>query len=136
VCPYNVKFAQELREPAFAPRAVLRGKDARQVARELLATTQGDFSAAFKNSPMKRAKLRGLKRNAAVSMGNVGTASDVPTLVSALGDPEPLVRAHVAWALGRIGSPAAIGPLRVRLVAEEDTSVSAELRAALVALGG
>lgn len=136
VCPYNVKFAQELKEAAFAPREALAGKDARTLARELLIMTQAEFSAAFKGSPTKRAKLRGLKRNAAVSMGNVGKALDVPTLVSALGGPEPLVRAHVAWALGRIGSPAAIGPLRARLVEEEDSSVSAELRAALVALGG
>ena len=33
--------------------------------------TQEQFSAAFKNSPMKRAKLRGLRRNAAVVLGNV-----------------------------------------------------------------
>ena len=98
--------------------------------------TQEEFSAAFKGSPMKRAKLRGLKRDAAVVLGNVGAAEDVPTLVSALDDPEPLLRAHVAWALSSIESPAAIGPLRARLVEEDDTSVSAELRAALVALGG
>lgn len=52
----------------FAPREVLAGKDARTLARELLFMTQAEFSAAFKNSPMERAKLRGLKsrRGAAV----------------------------------------------------------------------
>ena len=64
--------------------------------------TQEDFSAAFKNSPMKRAKLRGLKRNAAVVLGNVGTVADVPALQQALEDPEPLVREHAAWALERV----------------------------------
>ena len=39
--------------------------------------SQTEFSVAFKGSPMKRAKLRGLKRNAAVVLGNVGTADDV-----------------------------------------------------------
>jgi epoxyqueuosine reductase len=34
------------------------------------------FSAAFKRSPMKRAKLRGLKRNAARVLGDVGAAED------------------------------------------------------------
>ena len=58
------------RSPPFAPREVLAGKDARQLARELLAMSQEEFSAAFKGSPMKRAKLRGLKRNAAVVLGN------------------------------------------------------------------
>jgi epoxyqueuosine reductase len=111
VCPYNVKFAQELKEPAFAPREVLAGKDARTLARDLLAMTPGEFSVAFKGSPMKRAKLRGLKRNAAVVLGNVRTASqmekveDVQVLTRALDDPEPLVREHASWALRRAGLP-------------------------------
>ena len=102
VCPYNVKFARELKVPAFAPRAVLAAKDARQLSRELLGMTQEDFSAAFKGSPMKRAKLRGLKRNAAVALGNVGTPDDVDVLTRALDDEEPLVREHAAWALARL----------------------------------
>ncbi len=48
---------------------------------------------------MKRAKLRGLKRNAAVVLGNVGTMEDVPVLQQASDDFEPLVREHVVWAL-------------------------------------
>ena len=102
VCPFNVKFAQELREPAFAAREALAGKDARTLARDLLQLTQEEFSAAFKGSPMKRAKLRGLKRSAAVVLGNVRTSDDVDVLSHALGDEEPLVREHAAWALGRL----------------------------------
>ena len=34
VCPWNVKFAQELKVPAFAARETLAGKDARAIARE------------------------------------------------------------------------------------------------------
>ena len=67
-----MKFAQELKEPAFAPREVIAGKEARQLARAMLAMTPEEFSAAFKGSPMKRAKLRGLMRNAAVVLGNIG----------------------------------------------------------------
>jgi epoxyqueuosine reductase len=51
---------------------------------------------------MKRAKRRGLARNAATVLGNVGTADDVPTLVAALDDPEPRVAEHAEWALERI----------------------------------
>ena len=102
VCPYNVKFAQELKEPAFAPREVLAGKDARQLARELIEMSQEQFSASFKGSPMKRAKLRGLKRNAAVVLGNVGTADDVDVLTRALDADEPLVREHAARAISRL----------------------------------
>jgi epoxyqueuosine reductase len=51
---------------------------------------------------MKRAKLRGLKRNAAVAIGNAGDEHDASLLESALEDDEPLVREHAAWALQRI----------------------------------
>jgi epoxyqueuosine reductase len=102
VCPWNQRFAQELKEPAFAAREVLAGKDARTLARELLAMSQEEFSAAFKYSPMKRAKLRGLKRNAAVVLGNVGMRDDVAVLTRSLDDSEPLAREHAAWALDRI----------------------------------
>ena len=106
-CPWNVRFSQELKEPAFAPREALAGKDARTLARDILQMTQEEFSRAFKGSPMKRAKLRGLKRNAAVVLGNVGTTDDVDVLARALDDPEPLVREHAAWALQRLDASTA-----------------------------
>ncbi len=77
VCPWNVKFATALPDASpFLPRSVLgtpdgNVKDARTLARELLAMSPDEFSAAFKGSPMKRAKLAGLKRNAAVILGNL-----------------------------------------------------------------
>ena len=70
VCPWNVKFARELAVPEFAPRPAIAGKDASTLARDLLVMTQDDFSSAFKHSPMKRAKVHGLKRNAAVVLAN------------------------------------------------------------------
>ena len=103
VCPWNGRFARDL--PADSPymaRGTLGANDARTLARELLGMTHSEFSAAFKGSPMKRAKLRGLKRNAAVVLGNVGTTDDAGVLTRALDDEEPLVREHAAWALRRI----------------------------------
>ena len=91
-----------MKEQAFAPRLVVAGKDARTLAREILAMSQEEFAAAFRRSPMKRAKLRGLKRNAAVVLGDIGTMADAPVLRQALADSELLVREHAAWALGRI----------------------------------
>src|SRR2546423_1929252 len=70
VCPYNVKFAHELREPAFAARDAIRGKSPATLARDLLAMGDEEFRSAFRGSPMKRAKRRGLARNAAVVLGN------------------------------------------------------------------
>jgi epoxyqueuosine reductase len=70
VCPYNVKFARELREPAFVARAAIRDKTPQNLARDLLAMDDEEFRSAFRGSPMKRAKRRGLARNAAVVLGN------------------------------------------------------------------
>ncbi len=114
VCPWNEKFALPLREASFRPREVIAGKDARTLARDLLAMDDESFRTTFKGSPMKRAKLRGLKRNAAVALGNIACDDDVPLLVAALGDSEPLTRAHAASALGRISSNDAATRLRGR----------------------
>ena len=105
VCPWNVKFAPALDERSpYASRAVLAGKEPRQLARELLGMTQEEFSRAFSKSPMKRAKLRGLKRNAAVVLGNVGTPADTDVLANAVDDDTPLAREHAAWALRQIAT--------------------------------
>ena len=80
VCPYNVKFAQELREPAFAPRPQIGERDARSLAGELLAMDDEAFRTAFRNSPIKRAKRRGLARNAAVVLSNIGDERDTAAL--------------------------------------------------------
>jgi epoxyqueuosine reductase len=76
VCPWNVRFAQELKEPAFAAREAIAGKDAQTLAREFLAMSDEEFRVAFKGSPMKRAKLKGLKRNAAVVLGNIHSSRE------------------------------------------------------------
>lgn len=105
VCPWNVRFSKELpADSPCRPREALVGRDAQQLARELLGTSHEDFSRAFTGSPMKRAKLRGLKRNAAVVLGNIGTSDDADVLTEALGDDEPLVREHAAWALERLAA--------------------------------
>ena len=85
VCPWNEKFSRALpAESPFAARVAIGGKDARTLARELLEMTQEEFSEKFRRSPMKRAKLSGLKRNAAVVLANVGAAEDVEIRLRAL----------------------------------------------------
>jgi epoxyqueuosine reductase len=74
VCPWNVKFSRDAREPAFAPREAIAGKDARTLAEDILAMSDEEFRDAFRKSAMKRAKLQGLKRNAAVALRNTGAA--------------------------------------------------------------
>lgn len=93
--------------------------------------TQEEFSRRFKNSPIKRTKRRGLLRNVAVALGNWGSPGAVPALAVALNDEEPLVRGHVAWALGRIGTEAARQALRGRAEVEADAWVREEIGVAL-----
>ncbi|HJP85598.1 MAG TPA: tRNA epoxyqueuosine(34) reductase QueG [Gemmatimonadaceae bacterium] len=103
VCPWNVRFSRELREESFRARNIVNG-DARNIARELLSLDDESFRTAFKGSPMKRAKLRGLKRNAAVALGNVGAETDLDLLRSARASADEMVRDHIDWAISRIES--------------------------------
>ena len=69
-CPWNVKFSVDLADDSpFQAREFIAGKDSLTPARDILALDQEQFSAAFRKSPMKRAKLAGLRRNAAVVLG-------------------------------------------------------------------
>jgi epoxyqueuosine reductase len=104
VCPWNERFATALKEESFRTRPMFASGDARTIAHTLLSMDDEAYRAAFKGSPMKRAKRRGLARNAAVVLGNVGDERDVEPLTAALSDPEPLVRTHVKWAIDRIRS--------------------------------
>jgi epoxyqueuosine reductase len=75
---------------------------------ELLALTDEEFRARYRDSAVSRAKRRGLARNAAIALGNSGSAAAVVPLGAALsGHDEALVRAHAAWALGNLGTAAA-----------------------------
>jgi epoxyqueuosine reductase len=98
---------------------------------ELLEMSEEEFRVRFKRSPVKRAKWAGLRRNAAVALGNIGDSSAIPALIRALnGEPE-LVRGHAAWALGRLGGPAAVTGLQERMGSETDTWVKEELSHAI-----
>ncbi len=127
VCPWVEKHGKSASDPAYLPKP---GRD-RPVLADLLSLDQAGFSERFRKSPIKRTKRRGLLRNAAVALGNVGSAADVPVLRKALADVEPLVRGHAAWALGRIGGEGARDALRQALKAEESDDVRAEIEDAL-----
>jgi epoxyqueuosine reductase len=102
--PVDVKFAQKRREPAFAARAFLRREEARTVARDLLAFSDERFDTAFDSSPMKRAKLRVLKREAAVVLGNIAATDDIDVVTHSLDEPDPLVCVHAGWAIARLSA--------------------------------
>jgi epoxyqueuosine reductase len=96
---------------------------------EEFALTPEAFNRKFKGSPVKRAKRRGYLRNVAVALGNSGDSSAVPALAkSLLEDPEPLVRQHAAWALGRIGGEEVNRALQQALEQETENVVLEEIK--------
>ena len=128
VCPHNSpKFVQITSEEAFWPRQGVHGAE----LIELMGMDQAEFSRRFKNSPVKRTKRRGLLRNVAVALGNWGSPEAVPVLARALGDEEPLIRGHAAWALGRIGGEEAVRALEERAAVEAEGWVGEEIALAL-----
>ena len=101
VCPWNVRFSRELGEESLQSRDIVSG-DSRTVARNLLSMSSEAFQTVLRRSPMKRAKQRGLARNAAIVLGNVGDPSDLPILLASRDNADPMVRDHIDWAIDRI----------------------------------
>jgi epoxyqueuosine reductase len=126
VCPWNRRFARPSAEAAFQPRP---GATMPRLL-DLIGLDDAGFRARFAHSPVGRAKRRGLLRNVAVALGNWGDPTAVPALASALHDPEPLIRGHAAWALGRIATPAAYRSLEQASISEPDEWVREELKIA------
>ena len=68
----------------------------------ILQLEEDEFRDHWTGTPLRRATRSGLRRNAAVVLGNLGDPDSLPALTSALDDPDPIVREHAAWAIGRI----------------------------------
>ncbi len=99
VCPWN-RFAPPARE-ARLHAAALEG----WTLAGFLDMDERAFRTVFAASPIRRADREGFLRNVCVALGNRRDAAALPALARALArDPAALVRAHAAWALGRIGA--------------------------------
>jgi epoxyqueuosine reductase len=131
VCPFTGKFSQSSVEPRYSPRLELDGPPLVELAERLLSLSGKAFTRAFAGSPVLRAGRRGLLRNVCVALGNWGADEAVPVLVRALEDPQPLVRGHAAWALGRVGSAAAVDALSSHGEVEIEPVVLDEVERAL-----
>lgn len=132
VCPWNRK-AEATEDPNFQ----VRDKYRELTPEQLLCFELQDYIEYFSKSAMKRAKLRGLKRNAAVVIGNTADASVVELLERRLleEEDEPLVRGHIAWALGQIGGGRARRALEASAEQEQEAYVLEEVRDSLEVVG-
>lgn len=97
VCPWNRKAPATTAEE-FQPRERLVNP-----ALDWLAEMHAEeYRDVFRGSPIRRAKLSGLRRNAVVAMGNSGSAKFVPTLKRLSEDADAVVAEHARWSLARL----------------------------------
>ena len=128
VCPWNLRFAAASTDPAFQPREMLRSPDPGR----FLELAPEKWRPPLRNSPLERPRRVGLVRNACIVTGNSGDPVHIPKLKHLLfSDPDELVRAHAAWALGEIGGRESISLLEEALLDEAEESVREEIRCAL-----
>jgi epoxyqueuosine reductase len=97
VCPWNREAAVS-QAAEFLPSPEL----VNPALAWLAEMTSEDFRATFKGSPVKRAKHSGLRRNAAIAMGNSGDPTFVPQLEKLADDEDDSVAEHARWALERL----------------------------------
>ncbi len=95
VCPWNRKPRGDTPFP-YAPEQ--EWLDPLQ----LLEMDAATFRRRFRPTPLWRAKWSGLRRNAAIVLGNRGDARALPVLERAVADPDPAVQAAATWAIGQI----------------------------------
>ncbi|MFO7903459.1 MAG: tRNA epoxyqueuosine(34) reductase QueG [Planctomycetota bacterium] len=127
VCPWNRRAAKTM-EPS---RAGSFPSSLSQPLHALFKLSDETFREQFRHTVFWRVRRRGLLRNAAIVLGNQGVAESHDALARAQRDPEPVVRGAAAWALGRIGTVAALETLRDQLDVETDPTVRDEVEQAL-----
>ena len=126
VCPWN-KDAPKSQETGLQPRP----ENVAPQLLDLMKLDQAAFSNRFRKSPIKRTKRRGFLRNVAVALGNWAHVDAIPALSLGLADEEALIRAHAAWALGRISDLQAKTKLEEAKITEKNPDVLEEIEAAL-----
>lgn len=128
VCPWNLRFATDTFDASLQPDLAIAHPN---LTADISLTT-GEFNRRFKKSPIQRPRRKGYLRNIAVALGNSGSVEAIPFLEESLcNEIEPLVRAHAAWALGRIGSKKVRFVLQKALATETDPTVLQEIKMAL-----
>jgi epoxyqueuosine reductase len=101
VCPWNRK-APTTSAAEFQAREGLVNP-----ALEWLAgMTAEEFREKFRGSPIRRTKRTGLRRNAAIAMGNSRDHRFLPVLEELAADDDPVVAESARWAVDQLSSPA------------------------------
>ena len=97
----------------------------------LLDISEEEFKQAFADLDWYKPELRFLQRNIIVALGNIGDQVSLPALSKMIRNRENMIRAHAAWALGRIGGSKTKRLLRDAFRKEKDADVKKEIDGAL-----
>jgi epoxyqueuosine reductase len=104
VCPWNARRGRSVPPDAAGLRARLAARPAwvRPALAWVLGLDEDAWRAATRGTALRRAKHRGLVRNAIVAAGNSGDASLVPALERIAAGGDALLAEHARWALARL----------------------------------
>jgi epoxyqueuosine reductase len=127
VCPWN-RFASQKVDPAFESHITIPDPN---LLDELMLSEE-EFNSKYRLSPLKRTRRGGYLRNMVVALGNLHDHETVTPLKQVMMlEPEPLVRAHAAWALGQIDTVFTSVVLENAAKIEKDLMVRSEIYASL-----
>ena len=109
VCPFNQRRGRQAPADPLGLRERLSARDQwRAPTLEwVLGLDESAFRDATRRSPLRRAKHRGLIRNALVAAGNTGDASLRPLVERYADGEDPELVEHARWALNRLAENAA-----------------------------
>jgi epoxyqueuosine reductase len=96
-------------------------------ARAILAMSDDEIDESFTHWYIPGRRARFVRRNALVAMANGRNEEDLAVAAGYLGHPDPLLRRHAAWAVARIGTPAAAAILTAASLREFDGDVLEEI---------
>ncbi len=129
VCPWNRRSNEQVKAATLKYPLDITHPDLIKT----LSLTPESFAIQYRGSPVKRARYAGFLRNTAVALGNqlakFSTHKDRVEAISILkevlqSNPQPLVRGHAAWALGRAGE---LDALRLAARFETNSTVLEEI---------
>jgi epoxyqueuosine reductase len=97
VCPWN-QDAPPAQDPSLQPRPELVNPSLTWLAE----MDEESFASTFRRSPVRRARLSDLRRNAVVAMGNSGQREFLTRLDQLSADRDPVVAEHARWAAAKL----------------------------------
>lgn len=131
VCPKN-KGLNWTHQPDLQPD----GELVKPLLVPFLTMGNKEFQQKYEHSASSWRGKKPIQRNAIIALGNFKDRTAVPLLADLLrNDPRAVIRATVAWALGKIGGEQAVEAVHKSLGVERDVTVRSELERVALKLG-